>query len=189
MARPERVRDSAGTVYIDVECQLTAAEVGGWQSHQTCQRKLAIAVVRNPASGLLTTYQEADASRLVQDLRGAETVVGFNLLAFDLEILRGYAGAAVDGIHAVDLMEHVRASSGQRWSLDDLVAVTLGKPPSSNGNEATEAFRRGHIKACEAICREDVERIALVHRYGIENGVVYAQRSPDSPRVSIPVAW
>jgi DEAD/DEAH box helicase domain-containing protein len=181
---------SNGTLaYLDVECQLTAAEVGGFHPHQTRQRRLAVAVAHFPASQRFVTYQEREVMKLAQALHEVDLVIGYNLRAFDLELLRGYPGTDVEGIQAFDLCEDLRRISGRRWPLDLLAGATLDLPPTLGGDNITAMFRRGDLAGCVAACQEDVRRIAQIHQFGAAHGVVYGYRPGVNERVRIPVRW
>jgi DEAD/DEAH box helicase domain-containing protein len=155
-----------------VECQLTAAEVGGFHHHQTRQRRLAVAVVHFPASQRLVAYREHEVRQLAQALQEVDLVIGYNLRRFDLELLRGYPGTDVDGIQAFDLFEDLQRISGRRWPLDVLAYATLDLPPALGGDDITAMFSRGGLADCVAACQEDVRRIALLHQFGAAHGGV-----------------
>ena len=175
--------------YLDVECQLTAAEVGGFHPHQTSQRRLAVAVVYVPAYQRVVTYREREVTKLAQALHEVDHVIGYNLRGFDLEILRGYPGTDVDGIHAFDLFEDLQRISGRRWPLDVLAGATLNLSPTLGGDDVTALFQRGDLAGCVGACQEDVRRIAQLHQFGAAHGVVYGYRPGVNERVAIPVRW
>lgn len=175
--------------YLDVECQLTAPEVGGFQPHQTRQRRLAVAVVHFPASQRFVTYQEREVTLLARALHKVDHVIGYNLRGFDLELLRGYPGTDVDGIHAFDLFEDLQRISGRRWPLEVLASATLNLSPTLGGDDITAMFSRGDLAGCVAACKEDVRRIAQLHQFGAAHGVVYGYRPDIKKRVAIQVRW
>src|SRR3990172_5612164 len=82
---------TAPIIIFDLETQHLAEEVGGWGN--IAAMKLACAVTCNLPSGEFTDYLEADAPKLLADLRAASLVVGFNLRRFDYEVLLPYAVA------------------------------------------------------------------------------------------------
>ena len=186
---PRMVLPSREVVYLDVECQLTVEEVGGFHPLQTRQRKLAVAVVYQPGAGRFRAYGERDVHALSRDLAEAELMIGYNLHHFDLEILRGYAGAQVDSVNVFDLFEDIRRRTGQRWSPAELSAATLKLPSPVGGNEVTGLFKQGALEACEDACRDHVQRIARIHQFGVAHGFVFGSRPGESRRTKIPVEW
>lgn len=180
---------SPDAVYLDVECQLTMEEVGGFHPLQTRQRKLAVAVVYQPGGGRFRAYGESDVHALSRDLAEAEQVIGYNLHHFDLEILRGYVGTQVDGVNVFDLFEDIHRRTGQRWSLAELSNATLKLPPPVGGNEVTGLYKQGALEACEDACCDHVQRIARIHQFGVAHGFVFGSRPREARRTRIPVEW
>lgn len=176
-------------VFLDLECQLSAQEVGGFSAEFVRRRKLAVAVVYEEKSGLFTAYQEKDAAKLVRHLAAARRVIGYNLVRFDLEILRAYDPKGVDGIRAFDLFQELWDQTGHRWSLDNLAEATLGSAPAPDGNLVTAKFQRGDVAGCVEDCREDVRRIAALYRFGADNGFVYGRKEEGARRRRIKVTW
>jgi DEAD/DEAH box helicase domain-containing protein len=183
------MQDCLSFAYLDVECQLTAAEVGGFHPYQNRQRRLAVAVVHFSASQRFVAYRERQVVQLAQALHEVDRVIGYNLRSFDLELLRGYPGTDVAGIQTFDLFEDLRRISGRRWPLDVLAYATLDLPPTLGGDDITAMFRRGDLAGCVAACREDVHRIAHLHQFGAAHGGVYGCRAGVNKRVRIPVRW
>ena len=176
-------------VFLDVECQLTAQEVGGFGPEFIRRRRLAVAVVYEDKSATSTAYQEKDAAKLIRDLQAARRVIGYNLVGFDLEILRAYDVKGVEEIRAVDLFQELWEATGYRWPLDNLAEPTLGSAPTSDGNIVPAKFRRGDIAGCVDDCRENVRQIAALYRYGADHGFVYGRKEEGVRRRRIKVTW
>ena len=87
-ATPEPARAAHRVVYLDLETQRSAAEVGGW--HNAHLMRVAVAVTFDTATDSFETFREADVSKLVERLDRADLVVGFNISRFDYQVLRGY---------------------------------------------------------------------------------------------------
>ena len=67
----------ANIVYFDLETQKVASEVGGWAHID--KMGLAVAVLYHTDREEYGVYLEKDAEKLIQDLRRADLVVGFDL--------------------------------------------------------------------------------------------------------------
>ena len=74
-------------VFFDLETQKLAQEVGGWKNVSRMQ--LSVGVVHTEAQGFIT-FTEETVSDLIDLLKTADLVVGFNHLRFDYEVLRAY---------------------------------------------------------------------------------------------------
>ena len=75
-------------VYFDLETQRTANDVGGWERKR--DMGMSVGVTYSTGTGEYSIYSEKTVDGLVDQLRRADLVVGFNILHFDYEVLMGY---------------------------------------------------------------------------------------------------
>src|SRR2546423_1756836 len=75
-------------VYFDLETQRTANDAGGWA--RKGDMRMSVGVVYSTATGRYEVFGEAQVNGLVERLRRADLVVGFNVLNFDYQVLMGY---------------------------------------------------------------------------------------------------
>ena len=75
-------------VYFDLETRRTANDVGGWDKKR--DMGMSIGVTYSTATGEYSIYREETVDGLVDQLRRADLVVGYNILHFDYEVLMGY---------------------------------------------------------------------------------------------------
>jgi DEAD/DEAH box helicase domain-containing protein len=155
------------TIVFDLETQLLAEDVGGWDN--ISKMKLAVAVTLNLETGQFTRYTEADAPALLDELRAADLVVGFNTERFDFEVLRPYAGDAPFAPKSLDLLVEVQRKLGFRLSLESLAAGTLNKGKSADGLLAVRWFREGKIEQVLDYCQQDVQVTHDLYQYGRQN--------------------
>jgi DEAD/DEAH box helicase domain-containing protein len=173
-------------IVLDLETQYTASEVGGWGNIRDMQ--LAVGVTYHVAQNTYRTYMEQDAELLVGVLRGADLVIGYNLLRFDYEVLRRYTDDPLLDLPTVDMLDDIYRALGWRLKLDDLAAATLGEGKSADGLQAVRWFREGQLEKVIDYCRRDVEVTWRVYRFGQLNGYVqYRDRQWRIRR--IPVRW
>lgn len=171
-------------IYLDVEVQRTAEEEGGFTRAATRRRGLAVAATWRKANGGYRTYFEGGCQRLVDDLKAAEFVVGFNCLRFDYEVLRGHVSFGRP--KTCDLLDVVTASAGLRVSLTNLAAGTLGKGRSSDGNKNTALWASGQREQVVRACRRDVLLIRKLHEHMAEHGfVAYVDRDGTRHHVEV----
>jgi DEAD/DEAH box helicase domain-containing protein len=158
-------------VVFDLETQYAADEVGGW---------------RNIRDMRLASEQEVD--RLIATLRGADLVVGYNVLRFDYEVLRAYTTEKLAQIPTCDMLDDLYHTLGWRVSLDAVATATLGETKSADGLQAVRWFREGQLDKVVDYCRRDVEVTWRVYQFGQHNGYVqYRDRRRRVHRV--PVQW
>jgi DEAD/DEAH box helicase domain-containing protein len=175
-----------GTVYLDLETQRSAEEVGGWGN--IAAMKMALAITWDDRTGRYRTYLEKDLDTLLADLHGAARVVGYNIDRFDLEVLRGHSGKDVGRIRTHDMLTHIYRRLGFRLKLADVAEATLGVGKSADGLQSLRWWKEGRLDLIEEYCRRDVEVTRDVYRYGVNHGfILYRDRLGNALR--LPVDW
>jgi DEAD/DEAH box helicase domain-containing protein len=171
---------------FDLETQYTADEVGGWDHIR--DMRLAVAVTYDPVENLYRDYFEADAARLIADLRSADLIVGYNLYRFDYEVLRAYTDDALADLPTVDMLQDLYRQLGWRPKLDSVASATLSENKSADGLQAVRWFRAGQLAQVVDYCRRDVEVTWRVYHFGQQHG--YVQCRDRHWRVHrVPVGW
>jgi DEAD/DEAH box helicase domain-containing protein len=191
---PTPVRRGAGgsapgrelTLFLDVETQKSAEEVGGWQNIP--DMKLALAVTYNAVTSQFKTYAEKDEDRLLLDLVMADRVIGYNIDRFDLGVLKAYTQWDLSRIHTFDLLADIYRKLGFRLKLGDLAEATLGIGKSADGLQSLKWWKEGRVDLIEQYCRRDVEVTRDVFLFGTRNGYVL-YRDRDGKQLRLPVDW
>lgn len=173
------------SVVFDLETQRLAQEVGGW-SHVE-QLGLAVAVTLDVGSGALRRFVESQAKDLIQHLRQADAIIGYNLLRFDFAVLRPY-GFRPEGIATIDLLDALYRQLGFHVALDNLAAATLGEGKSGDGFQAVAWFRQGELEKLFAYCEQDVRVTYRLWEHGRRHRWV-AFRDREYRLRRVPVAW
>src|ERR1700733_6376536 len=75
-------------VYFDLETQKSADEVGGWDRIR--DMRMSVGVTYSTARGGYRIYGPDQVNPLIEELRRADLVVGFNNLRFDYVVLEGH---------------------------------------------------------------------------------------------------
>jgi len=173
-------------VVFDLETQRSFQDVGG----RTLMRQLgmSVGVVYSFRDEAFETYFEADAGRLIDRLLGAELVVGFNLVGFDYEVLKGYREAAFDASRTLDIMLELQARLGFRPKLESVLQATLAVGKSADGLQALEWWKQGRLDLIEQYCRDDVARTRDLYLFGRRNKHVLVSRYSGAP-YRVEVAW
>ena len=93
-------------IYFDLETQRTANDVGGWDKKY--QMGMSVGVTYSTVDDTYEIYPERRAGDLVNRLRKADLVVGYNILHFDYQVLMAYT--------ILDLPHYLRPStSSSMW--------------------------------------------------------------------------
>lgn len=170
---------------FDVETQKLAQEVGGWK--HISKMRLSLAVAHTDEDGFLT-FTEENVSDLIELLKGADLVVGFNHVRFDYEVLSAYTREPLRDLPNLDILLDVKAALGFRLKLDHLAEITLGRKKSGDGLDAVRWFREEKMDLIEQYCRDDVEITRDLYRFGLEKGFLL-YRGDRRGISQIPVDW
>ena len=174
-------------VYFDLETQKAAEEVGGWNHIR--DMRMSVGVTFSTARGGYQIYGEGQAPALIEELRRADLVVGFNNLRFDYEVLTGYNPLFEAGqLRTLDMLVEVQKALSHRLSLDSIAQATLGVEKTSEGLQAIEWFRQGKLLEIAEYCCFDVKITKLVHEYGqAHKKLFYTNRF--GKKLSVAVDW
>jgi DEAD/DEAH box helicase domain-containing protein len=174
-------------VYFDLETQKSADDVGGWDHIR--DMRMSVGVTFSTARGTYEVYEEARVNELIEELRRADLVVGFNSLRFDYEVLTGH-NPFFDPpqVRTLDMLVELQNTLTHRLSLDALAAATLGVQKTSEGLQAIRWFREGKLVEIAEYCCYDVKITRLMHEYGCAHRQLhYVNRF--GKRLTVPVTW
>ncbi len=173
-------------LFLDIETQRSAEEVGGW--HNKHLMRVAAAVVYDSKEGSYCAYQEEAVHDLIEKLKTAELIVGFNISDFDYHVLRGYTSFRFNQLNTFDLMQHVSKQLGYRLSLGHLAHKTLHTEKSADGLQSLAWFKEGKMEEIIAYCKKDVEITKDLFLFGLANGHLLFETKAGQ-LVRLPVEW
>lgn len=186
-ANPKReVPEGHRVVVFDLETQRSFAEVGGRSQFHRLGVSVGVAYRYDRDEYLIVT--EENVSELVDLLREADLVVGYNIRGFDYEVLRAYTDEDLQKLPTLDLMFDLEERLGFRPKLDSVVSATLGEGKIADGMQALEWWRQGEIEKIIEYCREDVRVTRDLYDFGKRNRWVQVARFGGNPR-KVEVAW
>lgn len=157
-------------VVFDLETQNSFDDVGGYRN--TRALKMSVGVTWNSADQAFHRYAEQEAPALVQELKSAALVVGFNVLNFDYEVLAAYTSEPLRDLPTVDMLDHIYRKLGFRVKLDDLVRASLNVQKSGDGLDAIRWWRAGHLDRLFDYCQQDVDVTRRLYEFGKQNKYV-----------------
>jgi DEAD/DEAH box helicase domain-containing protein len=173
---------------FDLETQLSADEVGGWNMARLM--RVAVGVVHDTFDDKYHAYGEDRVEDLIAHLYHADLVVGFNLFRFDYQVLRGYTMDNLRALPTLDIFKEVTDVLGHRLSLDALASVTLGIQKSANGLQSLEWFRQGRLDLVTEYCIKDVEITRSLFLFGARsNYLLYNRKNLGDVRVPVNWSW
>jgi DEAD/DEAH box helicase domain-containing protein len=158
-------------VFFDLETQKLFDEVGGRFPGKLL---LACAVTYSTAKKDYSLYWERDVQALVEELRSADQVIGFNIREFDYEVLKPYTpGFNFASLRTLDLLLDLQRKLNFRLPLDALAKACLGTNKSADGIQSVKWFRAGEHEKVAEYCQADVEITRRIYEFGHDNGFVY----------------
>ena len=174
-------------VFFDLETQNLFQDVGGRSAIE--KLRLACGVTFSTERNDFAVYWERDAQALIEELKKADLVIGFNLIGFDYQVLRPYApGFNFASLRTLDLLQDIHRTLGFRLSLDSIAEASLGATKSADGLKAVEWFRAGELDKVADYCKRDVDITRQVYEFGHDNGFVH-YRSKLGSKLKVAVNW
>jgi DEAD/DEAH box helicase domain-containing protein len=182
-ARPKESR----IVFLDLETQKSAQEVGGWRNIHLM--RVSVVVIFDSLEKRFLAFRENQIAELLAHLEKADLVVGFNIKRFDYTVLAAYTGKNIQALPTFDMLEDIHHRLGFRLGLDHLASETLKRRKSGDGLQALEWFRQGEVEKLIDYCRMDVELTRDLFMYGVDKGhLIYRTRQEDR-RVTLRLDW
>jgi DEAD/DEAH box helicase domain-containing protein len=174
-------------VYFDLETQKSAEEVGGW--HNIREMRMSVGVTYSTSRGSYKIYSEKEVNALIDELRRADLVVGFNNLRFDYEVLAGHNPFFdSEQLLTLDMLVELQKTLQHKLSLDTIAQATFNIGKTSDGLRAIDWFRQGKLLEIAEYCCYDVKITRMVHEYGMARKQVhYTGRFGE--RCSVAVGW
>jgi DEAD/DEAH box helicase domain-containing protein len=159
-------------VFFDLETQNLFEDVGG--RNYIARLRLACGVTYSTQRADIAVYWESDVPALIDELKSADRVIGFNLKGFDYEVLKPYApNERLAYLPTLDLMDSLYRVLGFRVSLDSVASATLGIGKTADGVQSVAWFRQGLLDKVAEYCKSDVDITRQVYEFGRDNGFVY----------------
>jgi len=163
-------------LYFDLETQKSAEDVDGWGNIHLMG--LAVGVVWDSLEQKYFSYLENEASKLVEKLRTANLVVGFNVKKFDYGVLQPYADFDLHEITTFDMLDDIKVKLNHRLSLNHLAENTLNSKKSADGLISLQWYKEGKIDKIVEYCQQDVKVTRDLFEYGEKHGhIKYKTRS------------
>ena len=156
----------SAVLYFDLETQLSAADVGGWENAEAM--RVSVACAYDPAEWHF--YQEQTIGDLIAQIRKAALVIGFNIKRFDYKVLSRYTDLDFEQIPTFDMLDEIYQQLGHRVSLDNLARATLNMEKTGDELGAIALWRQGRMEELREYCKQDVEITRKVFLAGWHDG-------------------
>jgi DEAD/DEAH box helicase domain-containing protein len=172
------------TIVFDIETRNTFRDVGG-RSFEGLRLSIMVAYLYRDDS--YRVYDEKNIGEFLKLLETADLIVGFNIIGFDLPVLKKYFDHDLQGLPLLDIMYEVMYSCGKRFKLDYLAEGSLGLNKTADGLMAVEFYRQGRIDELIDYCRQDVKITKDLYEYGSKHNYLICKKYGTFEK--IPVYW
>lgn len=120
--------------------------------------------------GTMYSFWEHELADMWKHFSGAQRIVGFNSLHFDVPALKNYAPAAFAKLPHFDIMRTVRDTLGHNLSLNVLATHTLGKQKTDVGTNAVTYWQTHDEESLYKLkyyCEADVAITRDLYDFGV----------------------
>jgi DEAD/DEAH box helicase domain-containing protein len=174
-------------VFFDLESQNLFQDVGGRENIE--KLRVACAVTWSTQTNDFSVYWEKDVPALIEELKSATKVIGFNLRGFDYLVLQPYAPEMrFASLPTLDMLLDLQRILGFRVSLDSVASASLGANKTADGVQSVEWFRAGELNKVAEYCKADVDVTRRVYEFGRDNGHIF-YRSKLGSKLKVDVKW
>lgn len=173
-------------VYYDIETQLAADEVGGWDNIHLM--RVAVAVSWSPEDGF-RQWEESAAAELIRYLSGFGRIFSFNGDGFDSRVLSHYGDVARINAGSFDLLTDLKRRLRHRLSLDSLAQATLNVGKTANGLLSLQWWKEGKVQLIADYCRQDVQVLIDLVGFARRNGFVRYGDRTTGETFTVKVDW
>lgn len=169
-------------VFFDLETQNLSHDVGGWGNIHLM--KMSVGITYNTKNNNFKVYREENIDELIEELKNADLIIGFNIKNFDFTVLKAYTNLNFNTLYVFDILEYIQKELGFRLSLEHLSMTTLSIGKSGDGIQAVEWYRKGELEKVIEYCKIDVQIIKDLFEFGIKYGyLLYTNRECKLTRI------
>lgn len=180
---PTEKKKEPNIVYFDLETMRGADEVGGWSNIK--KMGMAVGVCYETASKKYHTFEEHQVTDLINLLKSADLIVGFNHIRFDYEVLRGYNSFDFNKLPSFDMLIELNNLLGHRVKLDSIAKSTLGISKSADGLQSLQWFKEGKMDLIKEYCQQDVKVTKDVFEHGVNKKFVNIDNYGTAKKVDV----
>jgi DEAD/DEAH box helicase domain-containing protein len=133
-------------------------------------------------------YEEERVHELIDTLKTADLIVGFNIWDFDYNVLKGYSSFRFAELPTFDILREISKQLGYRLSLNHLAHKTLNVEKSADGLQSLKWFKEGKMEEVIEYCKKDVEITKDLFLFGLAHRYLFFETKAGQ-LVRLPVEW
>jgi DEAD/DEAH box helicase domain-containing protein len=157
-------------VVFDVETKKAFDEVGGFYPEKLGVSVSGVWYGEEGSEGILRGFREEEFGEMFKIFEGADRIVGFNSIDFDMAALKPYYLGDLLKLPNFDILQEVEKKVGHRVKLDSIAKETLGIQKGGNGLDAITYFHEGNWEKLTKYCLQDVTITKDLYFYVKDHG-------------------
>ncbi len=173
-------------VVFDVETKKAFDEVGGYHPEKLGVSVSGVWYGEEGTAGTLKAFREEEFPEMFKIFEGADRIVGFNSIDFDMAALSPYYFGDLRKLPNLDMLVEVEKQVGYRVKLDALAKETLGIQKGGSGLDALTYFHEGDWEKLIKYCLQDVTITRDLYLHGVREGRLKFKNKWNNP-VEVPV--
>jgi len=121
--------------------------------------------------GELLSFWEKDFDAMWKIFQGADRIIGFNSINFDVPALKPYAPANFSKLPHFDILDVIKEVQGRRTSLNSIARETLGNTKTDHGSNAIKYWLEGSkesLNKLQSYCEADVLITRDIYDFGFK---------------------
>ncbi len=144
-------------VVFDIETKNSFADVGGRDNLKALEASLIGAYSYD--GDKYFTFEENQFDDFGELARGANVLITFSGIRFDVPVLEKYYKFKISAIPHFDILDEIEKTLGRRIGLNVLAEANLGTGAGKTGHgmDAIEYYRNGEMQKLKDYCLQDVK--------------------------------
>jgi len=122
---------------------------------------------------VLDGFFEKDLEKFKELIEKADTIIGYNIIGYDIPVLRKYYDLDLSKKQIIDIFKIIADKHKVYLKLDNLTTTTFGLSKIAHGLDAVRFYREGKLDKLKEYCDMDVKLTKDLYDYIIQNGYCY----------------
>ncbi|BDQ04537.1 MAG: hypothetical protein KatS3mg084_0055 [Candidatus Dojkabacteria bacterium] len=116
---------------------------------------------------------ESDLHKFQEIIKQAHTIVGYNIIRYDIPVLERYYKLDLRNKQIIDIFKEVYNRYGLALKLDNLSSTTFNLSKIAHGTDAVRFYKEGKLDKLKEYCDMDVKLTKELYEYIRKHGYCY----------------
>lgn len=118
-------------------------------------------------------FFEEDLDKFKEIVKHADTLVGFNIVGYDIPVLKRYYDLDLSGKQIIDIYKIIVDEYKIYLKLDNITSTTFGLGKIAHGLDAVRFYKEGNLNKLKEYCDMDVKLTKELYEFIQKNGFCY----------------